>query len=153
MVDKFHLVTDDGREWKDMTFQEFREKCDELDEEHREKAERVKKELDAITDVHTEIKKLLDLRKRTQETEERIRGLGYEIWENSPKDMFYLLRSRVFKALKLEMIAETPYFKWDPSATAPIQEWLIPYEDEDKVREAIEDEYERERREDYDDEE
>jgi hypothetical protein len=110
--------------------------CDYTDK-YLEKIRKSKIELEKITDIETEVKRLLDLRQQQKEVEKRIEGLGYDIASNKPHEMYYHARSAIFKelgstfGLKL-MTSEIRFFDHTdrPMSPFPFEEWLIPISNE-----------------------
>jgi hypothetical protein len=96
-----------------------------------------------MTDIKTEIDRLLDLRKQIEETLKQIENLGYTIWRNSPEDTHYSMRARVFNKLKLKIVSRTPHPLLPGSP--PIEEWLVAKVDRDHIDDMLWKEYEKER--------
>jgi hypothetical protein len=143
MVETRYSLSSEGETWDNLTLEQYEAKVQELDEKYLAS----KTAMEQITSINAEIETLLDLRQQLSITKQRIKDLGYRIDENKPTDMYYSLKSKVFKELGLRLVATTP--RPLPYSKDYMEEWLIPDERDEEIEEtlegALEDERETER--------
>ncbi len=95
--------------------------------------------------VKNEIQKLLSLRCQEKDSIKLIEELGYRIITNKPDEMFYLLRTKVYKKMKLFFIGK---FSKKPELEKLgfyHDEWLLPIGREDELHDMLENEYYKEK--------